>query len=386
MPATLSRAPLAKPVTDLDWREALNTVLREPWRMTLAFQPIVDLQRGVVTGYEALARFESTPPASPGEWFAAAERFGMTAQLEAIAIANALGAREHLTQNCFLSLNVSPTALLAREIQGVFSRQGDLSGLVIELTEEAAVTDYDALNAAIAPLRAAGAYIAVDDTGAGFASLRHVTALRPDFVKIDRQLVSGVDKDEAKAAAIEMLGIFASRVDAWVIAEGIEHGEELQRLMELDIPLGQGYGLARPGLDMSERLEDAAAHLSATLRAQKAREGVGALATSCGTAPSDGPRSDVAEQFMRNPRLDVVAVTDQHGRPVSLHERPSFLRGTPARPVSLTVSPGDGVAEVARRAMTRPQDRRFEPIACCDETGKLLGIVRLERLVEALAH
>src|SRR5207237_374477 len=81
-----------------------------------------------------------------------------------------------------------PDALLSAPVAAVFADAGDLRGVVVEITEEAPVACYDALVAAIAPLRAAGAQLAVDDAGAGFASLKHVMVLRPSFVTVDRDL------------------------------------------------------------------------------------------------------------------------------------------------------------------------------------------------------
>jgi EAL domain-containing protein (putative c-di-GMP-specific phosphodiesterase class I) len=169
-------------------------------------QPIVDLAHGVLTGYEALARFDADPRATPDRWFAAATQLGVVAELEAAVIRRALAKRAVLPQNCFMSINVGPHAIGADSVQRTFADAGELAGVVIELTEQAAVNDYEALNAAFAPLRAAGAVLAVDDAGAGFASLRHIADLRPGFVKVDRELVAGLDRDPAKAAIVECSG------------------------------------------------------------------------------------------------------------------------------------------------------------------------------------
>jgi predicted signal transduction protein with EAL and GGDEF domain len=116
---------------------------------------------------------------------------------------------------------------------------GDLRGVVVEITEQIAVADYDALIAALAPVRVAGALLAIDDAGAGFASLKHVMLLRPDFVKVDRDLVAGIDRDETKAAVVEAFGLVTSRLDAWLIAEGVETTAELDCLLSLRVPLVQ---------------------------------------------------------------------------------------------------------------------------------------------------
>src|SRR3954471_3982469 len=105
---------------------------------------------------------------SPDLWFQAAYELGMGADLEAVALASALRGRAVLPSKCFLTVNLGPEAVLTPEVQAVLTASGDLRGLVIELTEQAPVDDYPALLEALAPLREAGAMLAVDDAGAGF--------------------------------------------------------------------------------------------------------------------------------------------------------------------------------------------------------------------------
>src|SRR3954451_2301372 len=219
---------------------------RPPSILRMDFQPIVDTARGTVAGYESLARFGGPPDAGPDCWFALAHAAGVCAELEARVLHRALQARSALPPNCFLSVNVGPQALLSTPVADVFADAGDLRGVVVEITEQTAVDNYDLLSDAIAPVRAAGALLAVDDAGAGFASLKHITVLRPDFVKVDRDLVAGIDADETKAAVVEALGMFTSRLDSWLVAEGVETIAELDRLLSLHVPLAQGYGLGRP--------------------------------------------------------------------------------------------------------------------------------------------
>ena len=188
-------------------------------------------------------------------------RRGKAEELEAAALRTALAARATLPPNCFLTLNVSPELLPTESIRSVWRDEGSLAGLVIELTEQTPIDSYVDLEPDLNQLRAAGALIAVDDAGAGYAGLRHLLALRPALIKIDRELIQDVDRDEAKRALIGMLGSFASRVDAWILAEGVEQVEELDALVSLGVPLVQGYCVARPAppwasieLDLAHRL------------------------------------------------------------------------------------------------------------------------------------
>jgi hypothetical protein len=122
----------------------------------------------------------------------------------------------------------------------------DLTDFVIEITENERVDDHDQLAARLGPLRQRGARIAVDDAGAGYSGLQQVMQIQPDIIKLDRSLVANVDSDPAKAALIDSFVRFARRTGAIVCAEGIETPEELKVLADLDVTLGQGFGLARP--------------------------------------------------------------------------------------------------------------------------------------------
>ena len=123
----------------------------------------------------------------------------------------------------------------------------DADRIVIEITEHAPVADYDELNAALGRLRRIGARLAIDDAGAGFASLRHILSLDPDIIKLDRSLIEGIATDRAQEALAAGLISFAEKSGATIVAEGIEIGEELDALRGLGVAYGQGFLLARPG-------------------------------------------------------------------------------------------------------------------------------------------
>ena len=254
-PSSSTPAREADP-TDRAWSEALERVLADPERVRPLFQPIVDLDRGVAIGYEMLARFVAPIDAPPPQWLAEADRRGLGPRLEALLVESGLSALEWVPDNCFLTINVSPRALGAPEVEAVLAARESLEGVVIEVTEQAVVHDYIHFDYVLRSLRAAGAAIAVDDAGAGYASLQHIVALRPQFVKLDASLVAGLDGDDAKLAVIEALGTFSSRIDAWMVAEGVERSEEVTALQSLRVPLAQGFGLGRPSSAMEPVPDD----------------------------------------------------------------------------------------------------------------------------------
>jgi len=119
--------------------------------------------------------------------------------------------------------------------------------LIIELTEHEPVHDYEAVVEGLADLRRLGARVAIDDVGAGFASLRHILRLAPDIVKLDLSLTHGIEDDPNVHALTEALVRFSENTGALITAEGIETTSELRLLRMLGIDHGQGYLLGRPG-------------------------------------------------------------------------------------------------------------------------------------------
>jgi EAL domain-containing protein (putative c-di-GMP-specific phosphodiesterase class I) len=293
-------------------------LLASPDDLTLAFQPIVDLAAATVAGYEALARFPGT--SGPDVWFAAAAEAGVAAELEALAIHKALAAVPSLPDNTFLTVNVSPHLLGSAPVQAALATRPDLQRVVVELTEHTPVDDLDALRRQTLDLRERGALIALDDAGSGYSGLQQLAVLRPQVVKLDRALVSDADTDPVRMALAEMVGEFAGRIDAWLLAEGMETAAELAAFMRLGVPLGQGWVLGRP---------------------------------SPGFAP--------------------LALLLRDARTGEIYRAP----------VSLRVHPSADVDETLQRALTRPPAQRFDPVLCTDPTGAVLGLLRIEDLSSA---
>ncbi|HEY7151837.1 MAG TPA: EAL domain-containing protein [Solirubrobacterales bacterium] len=211
--------------------------------ITPVFQPVVALASGHLVGYEALARFTSSPKRSPEAWFAQAHGCGLGPDLEAAAIRAAF---EPVGRplGTHLAINLSPSALTSSPV--IRSLPTDLTGIVIEITEHEFVSEDDHLADVLTELRERGARIAIDDAGAGYAGLTQVMRVRPDIVKLDRNLTTGIHADPARMVLVESFVRFARRTGAIVCAEGIESLDELAVLGDLDVQWGQGYVLARP--------------------------------------------------------------------------------------------------------------------------------------------
>jgi EAL domain-containing protein (putative c-di-GMP-specific phosphodiesterase class I) len=150
-----------------------------------------------------------------------------------------------MADDAFLAVNVSPATLVTDRVTDVVSP--DVAPrVVVELTEHVPVEDYDTVNAAAERLRSAGARVAVDDTGAGYAGFRHLISLNPDIVKLDICLTRGIDHDPGRRALTSALVQFTQDTGATLIAEGIETAEELSTLHQLHVDWAQGYRLGRP--------------------------------------------------------------------------------------------------------------------------------------------
>lgn len=368
------------------WREAIERVVVDTTQPVLAFQPIADLARGTVVGYEALARFGGPPVAPPDEWFRAAVQLGHGPALEARVIADALASREALPPDCFLSVNVSPDVLLSPPVSAAFAAGGVLDRLVVELTEHAASTDFAAVVARLARLRDLGAYIAIDDAGTGHSGLTRILEVRPSFVKLDRGLVVDIDRDPAKRALVEMIGTFAGRIDSWIIAEGIERLGELEELVRLGVPLGQGYLLGRPAPRWSTGLPPAL--LDAVLATADRREDGDSVARLVERTPSVGGERlhELPGLFLDDPGLEAAVVVDAHARPVALHTRAAAVEGARPNRRIVVVRADTPIAETAERAMTRERPERFDPVICCDGLGAYLGTVGIDRLLLAVSR
>ena len=207
-------------------------------------QPIVDLATGGRVGAEALCRFPAEWGRTPDVVFAEAHSVGMGHALELQSLERAA---EHLDRVAgYVAVNVSPATVLTPACGELLGRL-PLDRVVLELTEHDEVEDYDVLLATLAPFRAAGLRLAIDDVGAGFSSLRHIVVTSPDVIKLDRSIAAGVAGDHVLATLVGSLVTFAHGSGARVVAEGVETADDAAALRTLGVDFGQGWHFGRPG-------------------------------------------------------------------------------------------------------------------------------------------
>jgi EAL domain-containing protein (putative c-di-GMP-specific phosphodiesterase class I) len=313
-------------------------------RCRLVYEPIADLARGTICGYEALERFPEA--IAPEDWRTEALRRGLEPDWDAFVVASVLAARESLPDGCFLAFNIRPATLLREPVRRALARAQRLDGLVIELVPRVPRRDEQRFVACVAEWREAGARFAVDHVGGEDGVLRHAALVRPELAKLEDTLVADLDRMPDKRALLYEIERIATRFGITLVARGVAHVEELEALMRLRVPLAQG-----PLIGVhAKTLTPIAFPLSRFVRER------GAAMLEPGSLAA---------------LVDPAPPTPATREPVAVGEA---FRMT------------DGLAAAAQRALLRPPERRFDPLICCDANGDYAGIVPFERLVEALVH
>ncbi len=232
----------------------MATSIREiiaPGGIRSALQPLVRLADRTVTGFEALCRFSPNGDIrNPDELFAAAAITGLKREVDTACMDAAFAAAVHASP-ATLFVNVAVETLVEGRSGERLSHLAEVAGVsptavVLEVSERTPVGDLARLRRVVADLRKRGFRIAIDDAGAGHASMLVIAEVQPEFVKIDRLLIHGVDVSAARRALVVSLLSFGAHINARIIAEGIETEEELKTLLSLGVELGQGWHLGRP--------------------------------------------------------------------------------------------------------------------------------------------
>jgi EAL domain-containing protein (putative c-di-GMP-specific phosphodiesterase class I) len=223
-------------------RPALHQTMSETV-LPMVYQPIVELTRRRIFAYEALVRAKAYR--SPVDLIADAAAAGCIGQLGRLLRSSALVG----CQNAPLFLNVHPEELtepyLVQPDDPIFTHSEDI---FIELTEAVPLQRIDLCLHMLAEIRDRGVQVVVDDLGSGYSNLRYLADLKPRVVKLDRELVTGLEKGSRRFTLIKGLVRMCEDLSAKVVAEGIETPGELDAVIEAGCHLGQGYVLARPAM------------------------------------------------------------------------------------------------------------------------------------------
>lgn len=230
-----------------EYRTSLERVRRvlDNDELSIVVQPIIQISNHRLLGFECLSRFSGPEQWTPDIWFNMAASVGLGIELEMRAIHKGMALLEHLPAHIYLAFNVSPDTITSGELAKAIPKAARRR-VVLEITEHASVEDYGALGSALKDLRAHGVGLAVDDAGAGYASLRHILALQPDTIKLDISLTRNIQDDLARHSLAAALVHFGRDTKSQILAEGVETAAELESLRKLGVQSAQGYFLGRP--------------------------------------------------------------------------------------------------------------------------------------------
>lgn len=328
----------------------LTQLMREG-RIATLFQPIVDPRSRAICGFEALARGPSDSWLhSPQNLFEAARRGGVKSDLDYVCIQNSFKRFVASRVAGQLFVNVSPDSIYEdcdfamRVLQ--LARDAELAPnrIVLELTEESLLDDYVRLRSTMHKLREAGCSIAIDDLGAGSSGLRTWSELKPDFVKIDRYFVSGIDADVTKLEFVRSILDVGRAIGCRVIAEGVETERECRELVDLGLDRLQGNLFGRPS----------AAPMAILQQVESLDRSIGVTSALCAdhiasyvspVAP-DMRITEVADLFHQSPEQQTLAVV-KDGRPVGVVRRNDLfaLLAKPLHPEIYNKKPVSAVME-----------------------------------------
>jgi EAL domain-containing protein (putative c-di-GMP-specific phosphodiesterase class I) len=232
-------------------RKLFELVLRGAIRSV--YEPIVECKSRTVFAYEALARGpEGSPLHSPAVLFAMAGEEDLLFQLDCLCRRSGIAGARDLPKGTKLFLNVRPTSIhdpsfRAEALTETLGKLGLApSDVVFEISEQESIGNFEIFREVSDYYKKLGFQIALDDTGAGYQSLEAVMELSPDFIKVDKAFVQGIDADPARQELVRALRSVADRIGALIVGEGLDTLEELETLSELGIPFGQGWLFGKP--------------------------------------------------------------------------------------------------------------------------------------------
>ncbi|WP_339885045.1 EAL domain-containing protein [Vreelandella maris] len=226
----------------------------------MAFQPIVDVRQREIIYYEALVRGPNGESA-----FSILDqvtddllyRFDQACRIKAIELASDLGMRERLSINFLPNAVYEPEACIQATLETANRVGWPTEQINFEITETERVNDRLHMRSIIESYREMGFTTSLDDFGNGYANLDLLTDLRPDTLKIDRDLVMDCDSSNRRQAILRSLVALAKTLGTQLIAEGVETREESRCLLALGIPMQQGYYFSYPNLEALADIDDA---------------------------------------------------------------------------------------------------------------------------------
>jgi len=243
---------------DLYWVPLIKHALKED-RFFLVFQPVVDLFTGQVSHYEVLLRMqgENNQIIYPGDFIPVAERMGLIHGIDRWVVVNAIAALAKLQAESEIAfaVNLSSFAFQDDSLLPLLKQQLDNTQLpaeriTFEITETAAIENFEQTRQLIEQIRALGCKFALDDFGAGFCSFNYLKSFPVDYVKIDGQFITNLLNDEVDQVLVKSMAEIGANLGKKTIAEFVETPELVVKLKELGVHLGQGYLFGKPEVNL----------------------------------------------------------------------------------------------------------------------------------------
>lgn len=395
--------------------KALIQDLIENKRLTSHFQPIINLGKGSIFAYEALCRTIGPNPFSNiEEIFHQAKICGMMLELDMRCRENGIlqsAAQGLQEREALLFLNICPASLLHPDhsfgATGLLAKQYGFSrhDIVLEITEQDAVSNYQLFKKAVDHYRSEGFRIAIDDFGAGYGGLKMLSVLEPDFVKIDRHFFRDPQKSSINYTLIDSIATACHRIGIDVIAEGIENADDLRVCREIGIDLIQGYLIARPSAELLsiEQLDIPAQQALKQSGTRLFDEVicVGDIASHVPPLASTDRTLEVLDRFNENPAVHCLPVL-RGGQLCGLINRHRFMEnhmvGRFGYGLSLNyykkvedildedfleIAHYSTVEEVARKIQLRKQFSIYDDI-CVTRSGRYVGTVSVSAILNAV--
>lgn len=377
-----------------------------PDLITPAFQPIVDLAQGAIAGFETLSRpGASSGFANAGELFDWAESKQLLWRLEEMTRKAGLQAAVDWPEDVLLFINSTPQVFadrrFAHAILKAVKRVPSLtpSRIVLEITERSDQQYIEGLEQQVKLVKDFGFQIAIDDVGAGTSGLNRILALRPNWLKLDRDMVERIDQDRARQNLLRFFMHFARLSGVRLVAEGIEREAELATLIEIGIPYAQGYFLGEPG----SRDQTLSPELQMWLRRRwdeadgtRLRDPehlrITRFARGVETVSAQSLVRDVASELLRHLSTPGFAVLDGK-RYVGWCDREQVLRAAgdvrSSQPIAFlvtndptTATPETTIAEALDIALCR-DDRNISQPLILSEKGRITGMVGVRDMLHA---
>lgn len=393
-------------------KQSLDYIINNK-KIKTVFQPIISLRDGSVLGHEALSRITcQSEIKNPEMLFTAASEYKCLWNLEQLCRTTALEAAFKFMIPPYskkLFINVNPNTMHDETFKKGFTKnflqQYKIvpGNIIFEITERNVITDMSGFRSAIDHYKGQDYKIAIDDAGAGYSGLNLISDVNPNYIKLDMNLIHGIDSDSLKFALVKGMAELSNVSNISLIAEGIETYEELQTLVNLGVQYGQGYLIQKPDEEVKEisqqvlqEIKEINLKKNQTSQSIISNIGIANLCTSIKIVSPSAMATDAYEIFRKDTDCFGLCVLDKD-IPVGIVTREKLalkLSGYYGFVLNqkkhiyqlmddefLSVDCKTPVSTVSSMAMQRSNDRLYDFVVVT-ENDKYMGIVTIKDLLQ----